>query len=104
MASIRVTALDDVAIGSNRAFVVEGRSILIARTAIGVFAVENQCSHAQQALEGGKMKAAHIFCPVHGVRFDLRDGCPSGTLTTKPIQTWPVTIEDGQILVSFDPA
>jgi 3-phenylpropionate/trans-cinnamate dioxygenase ferredoxin component len=89
----------DVPVGTNRAFDVNGQSILIARTAHGIFAIENRCSHALQALEGGKMKAVHIFCPLHGIRFDMRDGCPSGTLTDKPIRTWPVSIIDGVIMV-----
>jgi 3-phenylpropionate/trans-cinnamate dioxygenase ferredoxin subunit len=102
MPAVRVAALDEIAIGSNRAFDVGGRSILVARTSMGLFAIENRCSHAQQALEGGKMKAVHIFCPLHGVRFDMRDGRPAGTLTDKPIRTWPVIITDGQILLDLD--
>ncbi|OYY70306.1 Rieske (2Fe-2S) protein [Sphingomonas sp. 28-63-12] len=101
MAAVRVAALDDIAVGSNRAFDIAGQSVLIARTSFGLFAIENQCSHALQALEGGKMKAVHIFCPLHGVRFDMRDGCPTGTLTDKPIRTWPVRIADGDILVDL---
>lgn len=102
MPAVRVAAVEEIAIGSNRAFDVAGQSILVARTNMGLFAIENRCSHAQQALEGGKMKAVHIFCPLHGVRFDMRDGCPTGTLTDKPIRTWPVTVADGQILLDLD--
>jgi 3-phenylpropionate/trans-cinnamate dioxygenase ferredoxin component len=99
---VTVIAKDgDVPVGTNRAFDVNGESILIARTAQGIFAIENRCSHALQALEGGKMKAVHIFCPLHGVRFDMRDGCPSGTLTDKPIRTWPVSIVDGAIMIDI---
>lgn len=101
MADVHVAALDDIPVGTNRAFDIEGRSVLIARTSHGVFAVENQCSHALQPLEGGKMKAVHIFCPLHGVRFDLRDGSPSGNTTRMSIRTWPVTIDDGQILIAM---
>jgi len=96
---VRVMALADLPEGTNRAVDVDGTSILVARTAMGVFAVANVCSHAQQALEGGKMKAVHLFCPLHGVRFDMRTGCPSGTLTTKAIRTWPTRVDDGHIFV-----
>ncbi len=101
MENVHVAALDDIPVGTNRAFEIEGRSVLIARTSHGVFAVENQCSHALQPLEGGKMKAVHIFCPLHGVRFDLRDGSPSGNTTRMSIRTWPVTIADGHILIAM---
>lgn len=65
-----------------------GEKIVLVRSEVGVFAVENQCSHAYQELQGGKVKTVFIFCPLHGVRFDLRNGCPSGNLTTKPIKAW----------------
>ena len=101
---IAIIAEAELPIGTNRAFDVSGESILIARTAHGIFAIENRCSHAFQTLEGGKMKAVHIFCPLHGVRFDMRDGCPSGTLTDKPIRTWPVSIVDGMIVIGGEPS
>jgi 3-phenylpropionate/trans-cinnamate dioxygenase ferredoxin component len=100
--SIPIIAETELPIGTNRAFDVSGESILIARTSYGIFAVENRCSHAFQTLEGGKMKAVHIFCPLHGARFDMRDGCPSGTLTDKPIRTWSVSIVDGMIMIGGD--
>jgi 3-phenylpropionate/trans-cinnamate dioxygenase ferredoxin subunit len=50
------------------------------------------------------MKACFLFCPLHGVRFDLRDGSPAGTLTDEPIPTWPVKIEDDHIFVDLDGA
>jgi len=98
---VRVVSLAEIPENSNRAFDVGGVSVLIARTAAGVFAVENRCSHAYQTLEGGRMKAVHISCPLHGVRFDMRNGCPSGDLTDKPIRTWPVSIVDGEILLDM---
>ncbi|KLI62880.1 Rieske (2Fe-2S) protein [Aurantiacibacter marinus] len=65
-----------------------GEQVLLARTAFGVFAVENRCSHAYQELHGGKVKKVMIFCPLHGAGFDLRNGCPKGKLTDKPIKAW----------------
>ena len=101
---IAVANEDDVPVGTNRAFEINGVAVLIARTSHGIFAIENRCSHALQALEGGKMKAVHIFCPLHGVRFDMRDGCPSGSLTDKAIRTWPVSVVDGVIMLGFHAA
>ena len=99
MALERVAALSDVPDGSSKAFTVGGQRILIARAPMGLFAVGAICSHQQQELEGGKLKACFLFCPHHGVRFDLRDGTPAGTLTDQPIATYPARIEGGDILV-----
>lgn len=101
MAWHRVCGLDEIREGSNKAFEIGNQPLLVARTALGLFAVGAICSHQQQNLEGGKMKACFIFCPLHGVRFDLRDGRPAGTLTDRPIPTFPAKVENGDILVEL---
>lgn len=97
----RIAALDEIGENSNQAFDVNGVSVLIARTEAGIFAIENKCSHALHELAGGKMKAYHIFCPAHGMRFDMRDGCPMGKLTDKSVRTWPVTLVDGALFITY---
>jgi nitrite reductase/ring-hydroxylating ferredoxin subunit len=64
----------EVCIGTNPAFDVNVTSILVTRTQQGMFAFENRCIHALQALKGGKTKAFHIFCRLHDVRFYMREG------------------------------
>ncbi len=74
--------------------------ILVCNTKEGYFAVENQCSHQLQALEGGRIRGCYIFCPLHGQRFNLKNGTPIGQLTDKPIRTFAVRIEDDRIFVN----
>ncbi len=101
MANTRIATLDEVPENGNRAFAVGTRSVLLCRTSAGVFAVENMCSHAYALLEGGKVKGPHIFCPLHGMRFDMRTGVPSGQLTKKPITCYPVAVEDGVVFADL---
>ena len=101
---IAVAPLADIPENGTRTFALHGKSVLVARTPEGVFAVENRCSHALQALEGGKLKGFHIFCPAHGVRFDMRDGSAMGTLTKLPLKVWEVEIIDGVIYIGMDVA
>lgn len=98
----RIAKLDEVPENGNRAFAVNGRSILLCRSSAGVFAIENMCSHAFAYLEGGKVKGPHIFCPLHGMRFDLRTGAPSGQLTKKPIAVYPITVADGSVFAELE--
>lgn len=99
----RIAAVGEIEANANRAFDVDGVSVLLCNTKDGFFAVENVCSHQLTELEGGKIRGCFIFCPLHGQRFDLRDGKPIGQLTDKPIKTFPVTVENGEIFVRLAP-
>lgn len=93
----RIAGLDELPESGNRAFAVNDLSVLVCRSGSGVFVVENRCSHQLAELAGGKVKGCYLFCPLHGVRFDLRDGSPSGTLTKKPITIYPSSVTDGAV-------
>jgi 3-phenylpropionate/trans-cinnamate dioxygenase ferredoxin subunit len=97
MARHRIAALADIPENGSKAFDVAGKSVLVCRSASGVFAVENMCSHAFAFLEGGKVKGVHIFCPLHGVRFDMRDGSPSGSLTKKSIKVYSASVDEDAV-------
>src|SRR3546814_10884071 len=56
MARVLLCRLEDVPENGNRAFTVDDKAVLVCRSASGVFALENMCSHATSSLEGGKMK------------------------------------------------
>lgn len=86
---------------TNRAYNVDGLSVLLCHTKLGVFAVENRCSHQLATLEGGRMRSCYLFCPKHSLRFDLRSGAPSGNLSKNPIQTYAVKVEGDAILVEL---
>ncbi|GAA1821138.1 hypothetical protein GCM10009812_12000 [Nocardioides marinus] len=38
-------------------------------------------------------------CWLHGSRFDLRTGKPSGLPATEPVATFPVEVRDGDIFI-----
>jgi len=101
MTLIPLASIDDVPENGSLAISVDDHNLLVVRSAAGLFAIENMCSHAYQRLEGGKVRGPHIFCPMHGIRFDMRDGCPSGKLTDKPIKVWHAELVDGQVMVDF---
>ncbi len=54
--------------------VVEGRQILLHRSDGEVHALDNICSHAGALLSRGEVVGCAVICPLHGSKFDLRDG------------------------------
>lgn len=97
-----IARLGDLPETGAKAFEVGGHDVLIVRTPAGLFAIENMCSHAYSRLADGKVKGVHIFCPLHGARFDMRNGCPSGKLTQRPIKVWHVEVDADMVMVDFD--
>lgn len=93
----RIAALADLAETGGTPVKAEGLDLLVCRSGAGTFVIENMCSHQYSKLEGGKVKGPHIFCPLHGVRFDLRTGTPNGTLTQKPIKVFATSVVDGEV-------
>lgn len=68
--------------------------VAVARHDDEVFAVENLCSHAAVALSEGEVSDCTVECWLHGSRFDLRTGKPTGLPATEPIATFPVDVRD----------
>lgn len=99
---LRVIKLAELPLDSNKAFKLAGRSVLLCRTAAGLFAVDNRCSHQLAPLEGGRLRGHYLFCPKHSARFDLRDGSPAGTLAKDRIQNFAVEVDaEGYIEVTM---
>lgn len=90
----------DLSDNDSRAVTINGRKILICRAGGALYAVENRCTHQEAELEGGRIRGCFISCPLHGVRFDLRDGNPMGQLTREALPTFEVRVIDGVIEVA----
>ena len=96
---------DDVAKGSVTTAEVDGIDIAIVHADDDTFyAVRDECSHASIALSEGEVDGCTLECWLHGSRFDLRTGEPSGLPATEPVATFPVEIRDGNIYVSTTPS
>lgn len=96
---IEVIKLAELEEGESSAFCVRGQPIVVCNDGGKIYAVANECSHAFQALQGGRIRAGWIACPAHGTRFDLATGEPLNPPAVDSIATFPVEIEDGRIFV-----
>jgi 3-phenylpropionate/trans-cinnamate dioxygenase ferredoxin component len=75
-------------------------SVLVCRTAGGIYAVENQCTHMESPLYGGSIEGEAIRCPLHGLKFDLRTGEPFTLGRLDHLRTYAVSVEDDHVVVS----
>jgi 3-phenylpropionate/trans-cinnamate dioxygenase ferredoxin subunit len=81
---------------------VAGADIVLVRQGAEVFALSDLCSHAEVSLSAGDVADGTIECWLHGSRFDLRTGEPSGPPAWEPVPTYPTTVaEDGTVAVTL---
>ena len=96
---VRVCALGDVP--EQGAIGVEIGDVPVAVVRVGgeVFALHDVCSHEEVPLSEGDVYDHTVECWLHGSCFDLRSGAPTGPPATKPVPTYPVKVEDGDVYV-----
>jgi 3-phenylpropionate/trans-cinnamate dioxygenase ferredoxin subunit len=99
MAFERACAVADVPSDEALGVTIGRFDVAIARDEDEFYAVENICSHAAVALSEGEVEDCTVECWLHGSRFDLRTGKPTGLPATEPIATFPVDVRDGDIYV-----
>lgn len=102
---IRLCSTEDVPKGTVVSADVDGTKIALVHAEDGSFhAVYDECSHAAVALSEGEVEGCTLECWLHGSRFDLRTGRPTGLPATEPVPVYPVEVRDGDIYVSLTPS
>ena len=99
---MRACSLNDVPDEGAIRVELDGKPICIARSQGEVFAISDICSHADVSLSEGDVEDGTIECWLHGSRFDLRTGAPTGLPATRPVATYPVTVEGDDVLVKME--
>jgi 3-phenylpropionate/trans-cinnamate dioxygenase ferredoxin subunit len=99
MAFTRACAVSDVEDGKALAVEVDGVELALVRNGDDVYAIYDECSHASIALSEGDVEGCTLECWLHGSRFDLRTGAPTGLPATEPVPVYPVRLEAGDVLV-----
>jgi 3-phenylpropionate/trans-cinnamate dioxygenase ferredoxin component len=101
----RACAAADVPPGSVVGVELDGTPIAVVHGQDGSFhATYDECSHAQIPLSEGEVEDCTLECWLHGSRFDVRTGQPTGLPATEPVPVYPVEIHDGDVYVSLIPS
>jgi 3-phenylpropionate/trans-cinnamate dioxygenase ferredoxin subunit len=101
----RVCSVTDIPSGTAIAAEVQGTPLALMRCEDGtIHAVYDECSHAQIPLSEGEVDGCTLECWLHGSRFDLRTGEPTGLPATEPVPVYPVEIREGDVYVSLVPS
>ena len=98
---VRVCSVDDLpTVGAVQAEVAGQRVAIVRDSAGDIHAIDDTCSHANVSLSEGDVEDGEIECWLHGSRFDLRSGKPTGLPAVTPIAVYPVKIDGDDVFVS----
>jgi len=76
--------------------------IAVVKVGNEIFAIEDVCSHAEIPLSEGEIDGCTIECELHGSRFDLRTGKPTGPPATQPVATFDTSVIDGVVYAQLE--
>jgi 3-phenylpropionate/trans-cinnamate dioxygenase ferredoxin component len=76
--------------------------VCVVHTDGEVFAIRDVCSHADVPLSEGEVEGTTVECWLHGSRFDLRTGKPTGLPATVPVPVYETKIEGDDVLVRLE--
>ena len=102
MTFVRACALSELTDSAPMRVDVEGLDVAVVRHGDEIFAIEDECSHAAVALSEGDVDDCTIECWMHGSRFDLRTGKPTGPPATKPVPIFPVRVDGDDVLIDIE--
>jgi 3-phenylpropionate/trans-cinnamate dioxygenase ferredoxin subunit len=110
MTAQNVCQVSDLALGTTLRLELDAADgavveVALVRTEDGEFyAVSDICSHGAVSLSDGEVDGCTLECWLHGSRFDLRTGRPTGLPAVQPIAVYPVTVDGDTVLVDVDPS
>ena len=101
---IDVCPLSELPPGATRIVEWEDLEIGLFNCKGAILAIEDRCSHDNGNLVEGDVdeETCSIECPRHGSVFDLRTGKPLNLPAYLPIDTFPVSVENGLIKIEVD--
>lgn len=100
---VKLATIHDVPAGSMRAFEQDGRQIAIYHVGDTFYATSNICSHEYALLSEGFLDDddCTVECPLHGSRFDIRNGAVLTLPAYEPIPVYEVQIDGEDLLVAL---
>ena len=71
--------------------------ILLCRVDGRLYAIEDNCSHADTPLSEGRLSGFQVNCPLHGASFDVRDGTHSGPPAYTGVRCFEIVEDDSGV-------
>ncbi len=97
--TVPVARVDEIPEGKVVVVVADGRRIALCKYGGTIYAIDDVCTHDRGPLGQGELIGKEIECPRHGARFDVTTGGVTRLPAVRPVRTYPVHVDDGQVSV-----
>ena len=96
-----VARFEELASGSATKVMVDGVAVALVRIDDDVYAIGDECSHANVSLSDGEVwcDEKQLECPRHGSAFSLVTGVPNTLPATQPVAVYAARVDNGHIIV-----
>ena len=95
----KIGLAQELAYNSMKGVEIDGTQILVVKLAGIFFAIGDTCTHRGCKLSGGKLEGETVRCPCHGSVFNVRTGEVVKGPAKKPVLSYTVTVENGELSV-----
>jgi len=75
--------------------------VCLVHTEGQVYAIRDVCSHAEVPLSEGEVEDTTVECWLHGSRFDLRTGKPTGLPATEPVPVYDTKVDGDAVYIQL---
>ena len=99
MAFQRVAESGEIEPGAIRYVEADGQSIALCNVDGRLYAIADVCTHDGGPLDQGVLDGYLVECPRHGARFDVITGRAVTLPAVRPVRTYRVKVEGGEVLV-----
>lgn len=99
--SIEVANAGDLLTDQMKLVHVKDKRIVVGRTAEGLVAFDDLCTHHGGSLAGGMLICGTVQCPWHGSQFDVQTGAVKAGPAAQSIATYRVTEKSGKIFLQL---
>src|SRR5215469_2520702 len=97
---VEVARLEELPPGRGTTVTAEGKEIAIYNVEGAIYAMDDTCLHQGASLGWGALDGEIVTCRAHGMRYNVTTGKVIGT--DMGLETYPVRVENGKILVCLD--